>query len=203
MPVDVALEVVLHQATHHNDGLPGQKRKAPLDEKSQEVEQGLQRADPQHKVKDGLSRSRGLQSFPSPTQGVRQEVQGAGQFELVQGGGFSLRHGGQEMHVGLVQGVDAFPNHRGSPHGKHVGEHDEDHAEEQPSSVLPNKGVQCKQGLHGVEGRLRMRSSKTPTARWGTDSLVWPGFPGSLPTNRLRCQRTRSRDWRGCTRCRC
>ena len=203
MPVDVALEVVFHQAAHHNDGLPGQKREPPFDQKRQEVEHGLQGADPKHKVQDGLPRRGGVQPLPSPSQGVGQEGQGAWQVKLVHGGRFALGHGHQEVGVGFVQGVDTFPNHGGCPDGEHVGEDNENHAEEQPSSVLPNHGIQCKQRLHGVGARLRTRSSKTPTARWGTDSLVWPGFPSSLPTTRLRCQRTRSRGWRGCTSCRC
>ena len=203
MPVDVALEVVFHQAAHHNDGLPGQKREPAFDQKRQEVEHSLQGADPKHKVQDSLPRRRSVQPLPSPPQRVGQEGQGAWQVELVQGGRLALGHGHQEVGVGFVQGVDTFPNHGGRPDGEHVGEDHENHAEEQPSSVLPNHGIQCKQRLHGVGARLRTRSSKTPTARWGTDSLVWPGFPSSLPTTRLRCQRTRSRGWRGCTSCRC
>ena len=133
MLVDFFFQVVFHQSTHHDDGLPGQERKEPLDQVGKQEKHGLQKAHPNHKIQDvlfavGNGAGHGLEPGQVPED---KKVLGQTKFRCApnHGGGVLFnRH--QKIRIGIVKCIDAFPNHGGRPNRKHVGEHHEDHAEE-------------------------------------------------------------------------
>ena len=126
MLVNFFFQVVLHQSTHHDDGLPGQERKEPLDQVGEQEKHGLQKAHPNHKIQDvlfavGNGACHGLEpgQVPEDKKVLRQT-----KFRCApnHGGGVLFkRH--QEIRIGIVKCIDAFPNHGRGPHREDVGHH--------------------------------------------------------------------------------
>ena len=157
MVIDGGLQVVLDEAAHHDDGLPGHEGEDALEEVGEEIEEGLQSSDEANGADDLLPAGQGADTGRVEGQPFREAGQGRGQGQggvpedLGRGGAF--REWKQEPGVGLLQCIDPFADdHRGED-GERIGQEDEDEPEEEPSAVLPQIGVQCGECAHAGEIR--------------------------------------------------